>query len=254
MIIVARPRNLSQLSLICLPVGFVTWLVCQSLSISSNWSHLYWQSLWLSGRFRLLLECSDWLEKGVLVEFLLDIFDKICVIFPVIFATWCKAYFAQVGELFAQKSCRVYSWTSILCFWSSGQRKRKHGLSSLWTATWRNIASISAESTIWSSWKQKYFRSDTVTGLVQREVCLSRLHHGTFLRRCELFWFSRVCEDWWQDDVASTTEVCLSFRSTQPVQICRHNHLSHQCQLCPDNTFATYYLSLGVVLGTWVAR
>ena len=56
-------RKSSQLLLICLPLGFVTWLHCHLLSIQSIWIHLWWGCLWLSGRFRLLLE-GFWLTVG----------------------------------------------------------------------------------------------------------------------------------------------------------------------------------------------
>ena len=54
--------------LICLPLGFVFELHLRLLSISSNWIHLWKWSLWLSGRFQLLLVCSNWLEEVVHVE------------------------------------------------------------------------------------------------------------------------------------------------------------------------------------------
>ena len=41
MIVVVRPRNFSQLLLICLLLGFVTWLLRHLLYNSSNWIHLY---------------------------------------------------------------------------------------------------------------------------------------------------------------------------------------------------------------------
>ena len=63
MMIVARPRKSSQLSLICLPLGFVIWLHRHSLSILSNWIHLCWGSLWLSGKFQSLLGVL-WLTWG----------------------------------------------------------------------------------------------------------------------------------------------------------------------------------------------
>ena len=62
--IVARPRKFSHLSLICLPLGFLTWLLRKSSSILSNWIHLCWGSLWLSGRFQSLVGMF-WLIWGI---------------------------------------------------------------------------------------------------------------------------------------------------------------------------------------------
>ena len=56
-------RKFSQLSLTCLSLGSVTWHHRHLLSISSNWIHLWWGCLWLSGRFLLLLE-GFWLTWG----------------------------------------------------------------------------------------------------------------------------------------------------------------------------------------------
>ena len=55
-------RKFSQLSLTCLSLGSVTWHHRLLLSVSTNWIHLWWGCLWLSGRFLLLLEgfCVTW--------------------------------------------------------------------------------------------------------------------------------------------------------------------------------------------------
>ena len=61
--IVVLLRKFSQLSLTCLFLGSVIWFHRHLLSISSNWIHLWSGCIWLSGRFRLLLE-GFWLTLG----------------------------------------------------------------------------------------------------------------------------------------------------------------------------------------------
>ena len=81
-----RPWKFLQFSLICLLLGFVSWLLRHSLSISPIWIHL------CCGGFDFFLVdcdcflgCSDWLENIFHVEVSLNSSDETFVVFGVIF-------------------------------------------------------------------------------------------------------------------------------------------------------------------------
>ena len=175
-------RKLSQLPLTCLSLECVTWLQRHLLSISSIWIHFWWGRLWLSGRLRLLLEVF-WLSLG----------SRHCKSFAEIFwrdfRCWLH-YLSPLGEKrnlekwassLPPKTCRVYTKTSILCIGSSRQRNCKHWKSSFGTTTWRNIASISAESAIWWSRKQK---------IIPIRLCSRSGPDGSLSFRATLWYFA----------------------------------------------------------------
>ena len=66
-----------------------------------------------------------------------------------------KRKLQKTAKSSTRKRGLVYMQTPNLCSASSHLRNRKHQLSSLGTTTWWNIASMSADSFIWCSRKQK---------------------------------------------------------------------------------------------------
>ena len=131
--------------------------------------------------------CFDWLEEVVHVEILPDSFDKMFLFFPVIFRHLIQRVICTSRRTLRPKTCCVYSYTSLLCSGSSRQWNRKHQLSSLGTATWRNIGFMLAESAIRCSRKQKIIPIRLCIRSVQIKVCRWGLQFGTLLLRCTLF-------------------------------------------------------------------
>ena len=144
-------------------------------------------------------------------------------------------------------SCILVDFYSLLFVFSP--QYCKHRLSSIETAFWKNIASMSTESAIWCSPKQK---------LIPIRLCNSSGPDRTLSFRA-IFWYfaaglhSLVFAGWWQDEVASSIVAFLWFRSTQPVGLWGHDQPWRHCQWSPNNAFERYQLSVGVV-GIWVAR
>ena len=71
--------------------------------------------------------------------------------------------------------------------------------------------------------------------------------------RCTLFWFFRVCEGLWRDDVVYTIAVCLWFHSVQLDLLSERIQRWHLCRWFLGSASLVFRLSAGVVLETWIA-
>ena len=97
-------------TLICLPLGFVTWPHRRSLSTSSIWIHLCWWCFKLFLDFDCFLRCPYWFEEVVHVEVPLNNIYKNFNFFRFIFCRHVmQSEIAQFGKLFAPKIWLVYS-------------------------------------------------------------------------------------------------------------------------------------------------
>ena len=187
--IVVLLRVFSQLSLTCLSLGSMTWLHRHLLSISSNWIHLWWGCLWLSGRFRLLLMVL-WLTIGT----------RPCRSFSEPFWRDFRRWLHYLSPLGAKRNLHKSAsfspqkrgvYTHRLLFSALDILSREivnigcHRLGKQLEETLLLRRLIKLFGVLGS---EKWFRSDSAAGLVQIEVCRLGLHLGTLLLRCTLFW------------------------------------------------------------------
>ena len=127
------------------------WLLCHSLSISSNWAHPCWGVLWqIFCRFLLLLEVFWLTSTSCPCKNFLDSFDQIFVVFRVILCHLMQSVICKSRRAFRPKnvSCIPVDFYPLLYIFS----QEKLQVSAIIV---RDIASMSTESAFWCSLKQK---------------------------------------------------------------------------------------------------
>ena len=113
-------RKFSQLSLTWLSLGSVSWFHRHSLSISLIWIHLCRGCLWLSVRFWLLIQGSDWLEEVVPEELLLNRSDESFVVDCIIFRYLVHSNICTSRRAFRPKNVSyvLVNFYHLLCVFS----------------------------------------------------------------------------------------------------------------------------------------
>ena len=91
------------------------------------------------------LRSSGWLLEVVYVELSQNCSDKVFVVGCIIFRHLVQSKIGTSRQIFVKKTCRVCSLKSLFSVAFCCQKNCRHQLSSLETAIWKNIASMSAD-------------------------------------------------------------------------------------------------------------
>ena len=190
----------------------MTRLLCQSVSISSNWIHLCCECFELFSRFWLFLEVfwlssESWPFRNFLGPFL-------AILRPS----------RNLSLLNAEPSLHKSASTLPLKLFVLTRKFPSSDVELLETEILSNVCHRWGQQIVETSLlcrmealsgvlgSAKNYQSDPAIDMVQIEFCRWGLL-GTLLLSCTLFWHFAVYEGWWQDVVANNIEACLWFHS-----------------------------------------